>query len=89
MPREKVNYETIKSETMDFGRNNFIEISLTRAVADSGENVFISLAKGYYPRELELPPPGEEKREKRYKRNFTFPDDPEVREFLIKKLKEL
>jgi len=89
MPREKVQYENIESETFDFGRNNFFEISKSKAISKSGESIFISLSKGYYPREMELPLPGEEKREKRYKSNFTVPYNDEVKEFIIKKLKEL
>jgi hypothetical protein len=43
-----VEYETIEAEEIKFGRNNFIEIARKKAVSEQGENVFISISRGYY-----------------------------------------
>ena len=43
-----VDYETIKSEEITFGRNNFIEVAKKKAISDEGENEFISISRGYY-----------------------------------------
>ena len=43
-----VEYETIEAEEIKFGRNNFIEVARKKAVSDQGENVFISISRGYY-----------------------------------------
>ena len=42
-----VEYKTIKSEEVSFGRNNFIEIARKKAITDDGENEFISFSRGY------------------------------------------
>ena len=43
-----VEYETIEAEEIKFGRNNFIEVARKKAVSEEGENVFISISRGYY-----------------------------------------
>jgi hypothetical protein len=43
-----VDYETIKSEEIAFGRNNFIEVAKKKAISEEGENEFISISRGYY-----------------------------------------
>jgi acetone carboxylase gamma subunit len=42
-----VEYKTVKSEEVSFGKNNFIEIARKKAVTDDGENEFISISRGY------------------------------------------
>lgn len=74
-----VQFETIKSEEVKFGNNNFIEIARKKAVTDEGENVFISLSRGF------VTPTGE----KRYRKSFTVPLNDEVIDFVSKKLKEV
>jgi hypothetical protein len=43
-----VQFETIKAEKVDFGRNNFLEVALKRAKTTDGTNEFISVSRGYY-----------------------------------------
>ncbi len=74
-----VQFETIKAEKINFGRNNFLEIARKRATTAEGTNEFISVSRGYY-----LPDKSE-----RFKRSLTIPDDPEIRAFVADKIKSL
>ena len=74
-----VQFETIKAEKVNFGRNNFLEVARKRARTTDGTNEFISVSRGYY-----LPD-----RSERFKRSLTIPDDPEIRAFIAEKIKTL
>ena len=76
---DAVQFETIRSEKISFGRNNFLEVARKRARTADGVNEFISLSRGYY-----LPDKTE-----RFKRSLTIPDDPEVRAFIADRIKSL
>ena len=69
-----MDYETILIETLDYGKNKFLEVSKKKAMPD--ENVFLNISKGYYT------PDGE----KRYQRGIGFPDDAEFVSQLVEKL---
>jgi len=43
-----VEFETIKSKEIKFGKNSFIEISKRKVKTPVGENEFIALSRGYY-----------------------------------------
>ena len=77
--KRNVEFETIKQEKVNFGRNNFLEVARKKAVTDEGANEFISVSRGYYL------PDGSE----RFKRSITIPDDPEIRNFIAEKIKDL
>ena len=68
---ERPEYETLKVEEYKYG-NNFIEVA--RKKVDEAE--FISLSKGYYNKAGE----------KRYKSGIGFPDEKEIRDFLVKNI---
>lgn len=72
-----VTFETIKSEEIKFGNNNFLEIARKKAITDEGENTFISISRGFFA----------QSGEKRYKKSFTVPLDDSVIDFIAKKLK--
>ncbi len=74
-----VEYKTMKAEHKTFGKNNFIEISRKKAVAEDGERDFISLARGFITMNGE----------RRYKQSVTIPDSKEVIDFIRDKLKEM
>lgn len=74
-----VHFETLRSEKVNFGRNNFLEIARKRATTSEGTNEFISVSRGYY-----LPDKTE-----RFKRSLTIPDDPEIRAFVAEKIRSL
>ena len=74
-----VQFETIKSEEVKFGNSQFIEIARKKAITEEGENIFISLSRGF------VTPNGE----KRYRKSFTVPINDEVIDFLSKKIKEV
>ena len=76
---EKPEFETIKAEKVDFGRNNFLEVARKRAITPEGTNEFISVSRGYY-----LPDKSE-----RFKRSLTIPDDQKVRERIADLIKTL
>ena len=74
-----VNFETLKSEKKEFGRNNFLEVARKKAITEDGENEFISLSRGYFL------PDGSE----RFKKSLTIPDDEEIKKFVAKNILEL
>jgi hypothetical protein len=74
-----VTFETIKAEEIKFGNSKFIEISRKKAIAENGENTFISLSSGFFT----------QTGEKRYKKSFTVPIDDAVIDFISEKLKEV
>lgn len=74
-----VEFETISSDRIPFGKNNFIEVARKRAVSKDGATEFVSISRGYTMRD------GSE----RYKSSLTIPDDDEVRKFIIEKLTSL
>ena len=74
-----VEYKTIKAEEVTFGNNNFIEVSRKKAISETGETEFISIAKGFVMQDGQ----------KRYKQSLTVPDSKEVVDFVAGKLKEM
>ncbi|MCK4757037.1 MAG: hypothetical protein KAS67_01155 [Thermoplasmata archaeon] len=78
-PRSRVEFETLSSEKVNFGRNNFLEIARKKAKTDDGDNEFISVSRGYYL------PDGSE----RFKKSLTIPDDEEIRNFVADKIKNM
>lgn len=72
-----VEFETVTSEKIPFGKNNFIEIARKRAISKDGEeSEFISISRGYTLRD------GTE----RYKKSVTIPDEAEVKEFIANQI---
>ncbi len=74
-----VEFETVSSDKIPFGKNNFIEVARKRAVSKEGTTEFVSISRGYTMRD------GTE----RYKSSLTIPDDDEVRQFIIEKLSSI
>jgi hypothetical protein len=74
-----VEFQTVKAEEVKFGKNNFLEIARKKAVTEEGNNEFISLSRGFYL------PDGS----KRFKRNIAIPDDPQIRQFVAKHIKDM
>jgi hypothetical protein len=76
---DDVQFETVRAEKVNFGRNNFLEVARKRAKTSEGTSEFISVSRGYY-----LPDKSE-----RFKRSLTIPDDPEVRAFIADKIRSM
>lgn len=74
-----VEFEDIKTELVDFGNNNFIEVARKRAITDEGKNEFVAVSRGFYA------PDGS----KRFKKSFTIPDESKVVDFVAEKIKEM
>ncbi len=74
-----VTFETIKSEEIKFGNNNFLEIARKKAIAEDGENEFISISRGFVT----------QTGERRYRKSFTIPLNDEVIDFVAKNLKKI
>lgn len=74
-----VTFETLKSEEIKFGNNNFLEIARKKAVSDEGENEFISISRGFMTLNGE----------KRYRKSFTVPLNQEVVDFIVENLKKV
>ncbi len=72
-----MEYETLTSEYVDYGRNKFIEISKKKVVSENA--VFLNISKGYYT------PQGT----KRYQRGIGFPPQDDIVEGLMAKLKSV
>jgi hypothetical protein len=73
--RKQVEYQTLASDIVNFGKNNFIEIARKKAIAGGTENEFITVARGFYL------PDGT----KRYKNSVTIPNLDDVRKFVSEK----
>lgn len=77
---EDVNFETIKSEEIKFGNNNFLEIARKKAVPKEGEGTeFISISRGFFTPE----------NEKRFKKSIAFPTDEALVKSLVDALKKV
>ncbi len=74
-----VDFETLKSEKKEFGRNNFIEVARKKALTDEGDSEFISVSRGYYL------PDGTE----RFKKSLTIPDTEDMKDFVADMIKNL
>lgn len=72
-----MEYQTIASEYVDYGRNKFLEISKKKVASDN--TVFLNISKGFYT------PEGE----RRYQRGIGFPNEKKVVEYLVEKLKTI
>ncbi|MDY6985966.1 MAG: hypothetical protein SVE93_06155 [Candidatus Thermoplasmatota archaeon] len=77
--KHMVEYRTIKSEELPFGKNNFIEIARKKAVTDDGENEFVSISRGYKAGEDRI----------RWKSTIALPCDKEFVEKLSSSLLEM
>ncbi len=74
-----VEFETLKAKEVKFGNNNFIEVARKKAIAETGENEFISISRGFYT----------QAGAKKYKRSFTVPLDQTVRDFVAESLRDV
>ncbi|MCK4555312.1 MAG: hypothetical protein KAJ91_01780 [Candidatus Aenigmarchaeota archaeon] len=74
-----VDFQTVKSEEIAFGNNNFLEIARKKAVTESGENEFISISRGFYTPE----------KEKRFKKSIAVPVEKEVVDAVIEAMKKI
>jgi len=75
MEGQKPVYEVLKAEEYKYGNNKFLEVS--RKTVDGTETLFIS--RGFYN------PAGE----KRYKGGIGFPDDEEIKTFLVENINSI
>ena len=72
-----VEFKTIKSKEVKFGKNSFIEVSKRKVVTPVGENEFIALSRGYYlPDET-----------KRWRASIALPNEKEKREKIAQLIK--
>ena len=74
-----VEYKTLKSKEIKFGKNSFIEISKRKVKTPVGENEFYAISRGYY-----LPD-----KTKRWRASIALPSDKEKREKIAEFLKTL
>lgn len=74
-----VEYETIESAEITFGRNNFIEVARKKAISEEGENLFVSISRGYYL----------EDGSKKWKASIALPTEQEKREEIAELIKNI
>ncbi len=72
-----VEFETIKSKEIKFGKNSFIEISKRKVKTPVGENEFIALSRGYY-----LPD-----KTKRWRASIALPNEKDKRQEIAELIK--
>jgi hypothetical protein len=72
-----VEFKTLKSKEIKFGKNSFIEISKRRVVTPVGENDFIAVSRGYY-----LPD-----KTKRWRSSIALPNEKDKREQIANLIK--
>lgn len=70
-----MEYETIASEYVDYGKNKFLEVSRKKVLPDDVE--FLNISKGYYT------PDGQ----RRYQNAIGFPLDKELAKSLVEKVR--
>ena len=73
--RKNVEFRTEKAEYVELERNGFIEVARKVAVSEDGENLFVSISRGF------VLPDGQ----KRYLKSFSIPAKPET----VKQVSEL
>ncbi len=74
-----VEFKTLKSKEVKFGKNSFIEVSKRRVVTPVGENEFIAISRGYYmPDET-----------KRWRASIALPNEKDKREKIADLIKSL
>ncbi len=74
-----VEYETIKTEEIKFGRNNFIEVARKKAISEGVENEFVSISRGYYL----------DDGSRKWKASITLPSEQEKREEIAELIKSM
>jgi hypothetical protein len=74
-----VEFETIESKDVKFGKNNFIEISKRRVKTPVGENEFVAISRGYYL------PDGS----KRWRASIALPSEKDKRDEIAKLIKTI
>jgi len=74
-----VEFETIKSEEIKFGNNNFLEVARKKAITEEGENMFISISRGFFT----------QTGDRRYRKSFTVPIDEKVIDFIAENIKKI
>jgi len=77
MAEENVSFETIKAEEIQFGKNNFLEIAKKKAITEDGENVFLSISRGFFS-EVD----GEKR--KKFRSSIAIPDEKEIIDAVMK-----
>ena len=73
---QMVEFQTIQAEKVKFGRNNFLEVARKKAIAETGENEFLSISRGYYLSD------GTE----RFNKSLTIPDEEDVKKFIAENI---
>ncbi|MBD3262925.1 hypothetical protein GF374_00920 [Candidatus Woesearchaeota archaeon] len=77
-----VEFETIKSEEIKFGRNSFIEVARKVAKPEDGEaNEFVNISRGFYL------PDGTKRFSRR--KNISLPNDKDVLDKVAEFLKSV
>lgn len=74
-----VEFKTLKSKEIKFGKNSFIEISKRRVITPVGENDFIAISRGYYRPD----------KTKRWRSSIALPNEKEKRGQIAKLIKSL
>ena len=77
MSDEHVSFETIKAEEIQFGKNNFLEIAKKKAITEEGENVFLSISRGFFS-EMD----GEKR--KKFRSSIAIPDEKDIIDAVMK-----
>jgi len=69
-----VEFETLESKEVKFGRNSFIEVSKRKVITPRGEKEFVAISRGFYLSD----------KSKRWRSSVTLPIEKEKREEIAK-----
>jgi hypothetical protein len=72
-----VEFETLKSKEVKFGKNSFIEISKRKVKTPVGENEFIAISRGFYTTD----------NTKRFRASIALPNEKDKREKIAEIIK--
>jgi len=72
-----VEFKTLETKEVKFGRNSFIEVSKRKVITSIGENEFYAISRGFY-----LPD-----KTKRYRSSVTLPSEKDKREKIAELIK--
>ena len=72
-----VEFQTLKSKEIKFGRNSFIEISKRKVITPVGENEFIAISRGFYLSD----------KTKRWRSSIALPNEKDKREKIAELIK--
>ena len=74
-----VEFETLKAEEVNFGKNNFIEVARKKAISEALQKEFVAVSRGFYLSDGT----------KKWKSSITLPDEEDKRKQIAELISNL